>query len=297
MNLNYDILFNYDLNTAMFYLMNMRMINIQSEIEGIAQELRFFYKHPFVVKQPTFLKKVTKRTTINPILLSTALAISRIEKKDYNNYLDGFTENRTMADFDDILLKLETLKEHPDFLEILEIEKACVESLIDIGLFIMADKRIKKNDAGEPIIWDAYLCCWMAFNFEYVNGEFKNDEFSMLSWGNRFNDEIHKLREKYEFELNKINGLLNELLSGEYDSEKIDSCLKEKRKISLCIERFRKLYYWDPEEIYAYSAESMVSLHFQEWYKSDDDSSNKHRLTAEMLNKLHIYEQNIRNRH
>lgn len=254
MQIDYETLFKKPLVDALWYLYRLRDRNSSLQHELLERAKAFYKNCPFAAKYyASYQPKIYIRTTINPILLTTALAISLLKKYDYKNYLDGFVNNKKMPEFDNDLITINDFKNDPHFLDILSMEKDCRETLTLIGI----QQQLSFNNTTQLTFEDAYLSCWIAFNSFVRNERTYFSRIEILRWGHDYNDIVHHKMNLYMNQLNDINGRLNLLLEKCTEDCILNDLLNQKKVLSLQIERVQQLYYWNTHELLARQSEAL----------------------------------------
>jgi len=211
---------------------------------------------------------------VSPLLLVSALALARAEKRDAHSYLSNYAGGLDVPGLEELIALHERLPD-AEMLEVLKIEDAYLGALVDLGVEELRQHRRVLADDGEPTLLDLYWTCWMVANPVYrrdplpvqrqlVRHPNATDEERSVQWtrgfprgvwwGMEHNSAIHNAREECEFRLNEVNAALNDALRPGGRRELVPALLVKQKVCTMLVERARRQYYWAPHEIEAYAA-------------------------------------------
>jgi hypothetical protein len=214
---------------------------------------------------------------IHPLLLISAISISRLKSQDFKSFLLLYSRGLDVNGLEESLLRLDlAVGDEGDIAQVLEIEGQYRAAMLEwAGELVVSQGRLIEQ-SGEPTIWDLYWACWVIANpiFRYdplpardAEGSICHNQLNGFSrgirWGMQFNSEIHNAREHYEYSLKLINEQVNSLLDNPVQDEEKMRALKDvlarQQTAALLAARAFRIYEWGPDEINANSIEAITT--------------------------------------
>lgn len=265
---------------ALRYLIAVRFVAIGSQFDN-------FHKQNDGSK-PMGPLVVRMYSPVNPLLLTTAISVCIVRGNDVHSFLSNYALGLEVPGLEEHLIQIDVINDNEELRRVLELEDSFYGALLELGTSILVRYGRLIRDRGIPTMLDLYWGCWLAMNPGVHDNEVpaesskSGDSFWMngwrrgIKWGIDYNSMIHNAREHYEYKLNEVNGSINAALANSAPSvdkrAKLQELTTEQQTLTLLVERARRLYYWAPHEISAYSAQTAYALEMIERLRSDPKS-------------------------
>lgn len=268
---------------------------IRQRKQGILSQFKK-YQESDIVRQSLLVSTVRRMLQpVNPLLLATALSISSVRDYDFNSFIEQYCAGLDVSDLEASLIKLDDFQDDDELSRILELEEVYIQSLIALGLQVVASGgEISPVGPGyvidEPTMWNAFWGAWLSINPIYQDDNLLDilieieseqvfnavlefvqiDTYPLRVWAiamqysEEVNSSIHNAREYYEYRLNQVNIEINQVLQRNSPLEEKKRLLTVLTKRQLNATRLSKrafrLYQWIPDEISAFAAETRHAL-------------------------------------
>ncbi len=214
---------------------------------------------------------------INPLLLLTALSTSLVRNVDFQSFLQAYCNGLDIAEFESTLFQPGFARDEDGLTAILNSEDSHYRALLDLGASVLTTHGQLIGSDGTPTMLDLYWACWLLANPMYQTTPFAARQHTgdstsgwdrAVQWGFEKNDDIHNTLRHYEYNLNLCNQELNQSLSAGASSSANDMRMQQlaarQYNATRLLERARRLYFWAPHEISAFSAQTQFAITLME---------------------------------
>ncbi|MGB0564242.1 MAG: hypothetical protein ACPGVO_20940 [Spirulinaceae cyanobacterium] len=251
------------------YLVAMRILGTQSQIKKLREHAVGFQ----------LIGPLTMRFffPINPLLLLTAISLSKVRREDFCHFLNTYVRGVEVPNLEDSLLRIDSACNEDELQQVLNLEDEYLKALLHVASKIVIEHGSIIQGRGTPTMCDLYWACWLVSNpaYQYESQAIpaeksKDSKDSSINgwsrgraWGWKYNSDIHNAREYYEHSLNQIESDLNQVLSKKpiLDSDRLHlkALLGKQKILTRLVERSRRFYYWAPHEIGSFSFEMLIA--------------------------------------